>query len=233
MSARWCAFTGALMLGFVLVTFLHKAVMQDAPGVTTRWWDGTLNTVDKHHANGQVASRTVYGDDGKTVLAYQEWTIDGALVRQKIRQKDGRVEEKRFSVDGKVLLNYALWNGDERSFVIKREYHDNGKLSSEVIMTEDGQHAQHRRTFSSDGSLEEEYKILSNADQETISYLNGKPARRFVFKANGDTETTAYYPSGAIRMSERTIRLTGAREVKCFSEDGRLLTDPMDPDEGE
>lgn len=224
MNLKWCAFTGALMLCFVAATFYHKEVSQDPPGVTTRWWDGSLQSVETKYDNGKLERRTTYGDDGKTVLTLEEWNWDGVLVHTKIRGKDGRVEEKLFRDDGKTPAFYKLWNGDEQTFVIERQFHPNGKLASETIMTEDGLVAAEARQFDREGNLQMERRVLDNADQETNIFSQGKLQRRAVFKANGDSWDESFDENGKLRSRSKDIRLDGSSVLETFDADGKVTS---------
>ncbi len=224
MSLKWCALTGALMLGFVYLTYQHKAVSTDPPGVKTRWWDGTLASKETVRPDGSVENRTEYGDDGKTVVSFREWNSEGVIWHSKMRQKDGRVEEKHFADDGKTIRRYTLWNGDEKTFFIRREYGYNGKMNSETIMTEDGLVVQEERNFNDDGTLFLERKVLDNADQETkIFSRDGKVARRSLFKGSGDLWEERYHANGKVAERTKMIRLDGSSETEAFTEEGKLL----------
>ncbi len=224
MSLKWCTFTGALMLGFVYLTFHHKEVAKDPPGVTKRWWDGTIQSKETRRNDGSLENRTEYGDDGKTVVSFKEWSWEGVLFHSKIRQKDGRVEEKHFAEDGKSLRLYTLWNGDEKTFVIRREYSFNGKMLSELIMTEDGLQMAESRRFNDDGTLFLEQKVLDNADQETKMFSrDGKLTSRNLFKGSGDRWEERYHKNGKIAERTKMIRLDGSSETEGFSEEGKLI----------
>jgi antitoxin component YwqK of YwqJK toxin-antitoxin module len=103
-------------------------VVQNPPGVYTRWYDGTTQRIDKFYPDGKLQSTTVYGDDGKTVLILAEVTDAGAIVHSKVRREDGKVEEKRYSDDGKILLKQTIWVGDGSYFLARREFFPDGKL---------------------------------------------------------------------------------------------------------
>jgi antitoxin component YwqK of YwqJK toxin-antitoxin module len=224
MNLKWCVFIGALMLASVGVTFLHQGLAQDPIGVHTRWWDGTRDKADVFYPDGQLASSTTYGDDGKTVLTLKEWSRRGALTREKTRREDGKVYEKLFSEDGKVLLQETLWVGDESYFVGQREYHDNGKLAMETIMTEDGRAPTLRRVLNSKGELLEEARILSNADHQVNEYKNSIVVRRQTFKANGDVVIEVFFEGTEIVSLRNTmIRLDGRVITENFDRSGKLI----------
>ena len=228
MKIRWCAFTGALMLCFVLVTFWHRAVIQDLPGVKTRWWDGTTQSIEQLYENGKPQSFTQFGDDGKTVLLLREWTPAGVLVHEKLRLPEGTLEERMFSNDGKIVVLYRLWNGDEVTFRIKRRYFDDGKLSQEEIRTDDGMTTKHRRTFTYDGSLAEEFRVLDNADQQTDNYYDGKLNSTSIWKANSDQINISYYrenglPSGLIESRQTIVAMNHSELTEQFAKDGQLI----------
>lgn len=222
MPLRWCAFTGALMIAFVFMTFLHTEVSQNPDGVQTRWWDGTTQSVERKHENGTLAVRTEYGDDGKTVIKHMEWTQRGVLIHSKVRLQSGHVEEKRFSNNGAIAI-YKLWLGDEQLFVIERSYHLNGKVEMETINTEDGLATIAGRMFDESGRLIMESKVLDNADQQSSNFRDGKLASRNTFKANGDNWEELFYEDGSLKLRIKTIRLTGEKEGEGYTKSGRLL----------
>lgn len=222
MNLRWCAFTGALMLLSVGFTTLHLGVAQDPPGVKTRWWDGTTQTVDTTHGNGRPASHTELSDDGRTILVQQKWSYEGALVYSAQRHKNGRFEVKEFTYDGKVLTSHTLWAGDMSYFLFQRAYYRNGQLMLEEINTEDGMVTSDRRHFNEDGTLQMEYHILKNADQETREYRDGKLFKVFLLRGSGDRETTTFYPSGTMRSFQKAVKLDGSFRHDVFRADGTL-----------
>ncbi|MDZ4838314.1 MAG: hypothetical protein SGJ27_31405 [Candidatus Melainabacteria bacterium] len=222
MNLKWCAFTGALMLVFVAATFYHKEVTQDPPGVSTRWWDGSLQSVEHKYANGKLEQRTTYGDDGKTVLTYETWDSKGKLMHSKIRRKDGRVEEKLFREDSESLASFKLWNGDELTFVVEQKFGRNGKLLSEVIMTEDGLVAAEQRQFDDKGNLQIETRVLDNADQETSMFSGGVRTARNVFKANGDSWSESFDEKGRLTSRDVRVRLDNSSVRETFAPDGKV-----------
>jgi antitoxin component YwqK of YwqJK toxin-antitoxin module len=222
MNLKWCAFTGAIMLVFVAATFYHEEVSKDPPGVVSRWWDGSLQSVEVKHSNGKLANRMTFGDDGVTVLTLEEWDWAGVLTHSKIRRKDGRVEEKMFSEDGKTVSFYKLWNGDELTYVIERKFHPNGKLASETIMTEDGLVAAEQRMFEENGNLRMERRVLDNADQATDMYANGKLMERSIFKANGDSWNEQFDENGNLHSRSKNVRLDGSSVFETFFADGKV-----------
>lgn len=222
MNLKWCAFTGALMLAFVALTFVHKEVSQDPPGVVTRWWDGTLQSVESKYDNGKLARRTTYGDDGKTVITLEEWDWSGALTHTKIRGKNGRVEEKTFQEDGKTVASYKLWNGDELTFVIERRFFRSGKVATETINTEDGLTTVEQRQFEENGQLRVERIVLDNADQATSMFNNGKLTNRSIFKANGDSWDEQFDENGKLQTRSKQVRLDGSSVVETFFPDGKV-----------
>ena len=224
MNLRWCAFTGALMLVFVAATFYHKEVSQDPQGVVTRWWDGTLQSRETFYPNGHMERRTVFGDDGKTVVSLEEWNRLGMLRHKKLRsKKDGRVEEVYLGDDGKTIERYKLWNGDEQTFVIERQFYPDGKVASETIMTEDGLVAAEQRSFERDGQLRSERRVLDNADQETSMFSGGKLRNRNTFKANGDSWSESFDENGKVTMREKQIRLDNSSVREVFDAAGKVI----------
>jgi antitoxin component YwqK of YwqJK toxin-antitoxin module len=212
------------MLAFVAATYVHKGVTQDPPGVETRWWDGTMASKEVRYPNGKLMMRAEFGDDGTTVITLREWNEAGALTHSKLRQKDGTVEEKVFSANGKILLLHKLWNGDELSFRAERTFWpDNGKLRMEQIMTEDGINTAESRQYDRQGNLSMERRIQDNADQVSTSYRDGKVVSRSIFKANGDLWEELLWDDGSLKMRNKEVRLNGDKESEGFTPKGTLL----------
>jgi antitoxin component YwqK of YwqJK toxin-antitoxin module len=206
MTIKWCTFTGALMLLAVLCTHMQQSVTSDPPGVTSRWWDGTRASEVKYYKNGQMSARTIYGDDGHSVLSSMRWNPAGAVTYSLIRQKDGTVEEKAFSYDGKVLLRYRLYNGDMQSTRVVREYSDDtGKIVQERIWTPDGKQMIESREWDRLGRLSFESRIMDNkwADNVTDYYQDGKLSRRTILRGTGEQFEIRFGSNG--KMSTRTM----------------------------
>jgi antitoxin component YwqK of YwqJK toxin-antitoxin module len=224
MNLRWCAFTGALMLVFVAATFYHKEVTQEPQGVVTRWWDGTMQSRETFYPNGQMERRTVFGDDGMTVVSLEEWNRLGVPTHVKLRRKkDGRVEEVFFGADGKTIEHYKLWNGDEQTFVIERQFYPNGKIAMERLMTEDGLAATEQRSFEPDGQLRSERLVRDNADQETKMFSGGKLRNLNTFKANGDSLSESFDENGKVTMREILIRFDNSSVREVFDDAGKVI----------
>ncbi len=224
MTMRWCVLTGALMLACVVATFTFKNVVQDTPGVYTRWYDGTTQRVDVFYPNGKLQSTTTYGEDGKTVIILVELTDEGAIVHSRVRREDGKVLEKRYSEDGKVMLFQTLWSGDGTYYLEQRQFFQSGTLRSETIMTENGAAPVSRKMFNPDGSLMMESHILNNADQEMKQYINGKMIHRSLFKANADQIEEFYNPvTDALTRRTTRVALTGDFTSEYFNSAGELV----------
>jgi antitoxin component YwqK of YwqJK toxin-antitoxin module len=242
MNMKWCAFTGALMLLFVVAALTHQVVSQDPPGVTSRWWDGTRQSVEKFYDNGKPSLRIEYGDDGKTVLSYTKWSRNGAVVLQKQRQEDGTLEEKEFTDDGKTLLHYVLWNGDGQSFRIEREYSPYpdslGKLTSEEVKTPDGRLTIERRSYYPPGVLSSETKILDDGwgDNQNDSYSNGKLVSRSILRGSGDQIQIRFHDNGTMASRSTVFAFNHSSTGEFFDDQGRPTVmretsgdHPMDP----
>jgi|AGTN01.3.fsa_nt_gi MORN repeat variant. len=221
-TLRWCTITGALMLATVAVTYLHKEVAADPAGVETRWWDGTKKTQVTYYADGKVESRTEYGDDGKTVIAFRKYDWQGNLRQEKIRLKNGNVEDSMYGFDGKknILRQYTLWLGDESNFLVTQMYWDNGQLRLEVVKTDDGLVAKHSRQWDENGVLLAESQILPNAAQQTDQYEEGKLVLRQTLYGTGDLVTQSFRADGTMSNEEKMIKLTDSSESTYFDAKG-------------
>jgi len=222
MKLVWCAFTGALMLLSVLVTHQQRMAAEDPPGVITRWWDGTMQSVDRTFPDGKPYLHTEYGEDGNTILVHKEWSRQGALVHQQLRLKDGKLEEKRWDYTGKTLHEYTLWLGDGSSFTIQQLYHANGVLASEVTKTEDGLLTNREVSWDRLGRLIGEYHIRSNASHERKSYDEGRLVSKRTDFGSGDWEEITYWPNGNPRFRVYYTKLTGKLTEESFNQDGTL-----------
>ena len=233
MTMRWCVLTGALMLAFVYATLTYKNVVQNPPGVYTRWYDGTLQRINRFYPDGHLKSTTVYGDDGQTVIVLAELTDDGAIIHSKVRRPDGKVEEKAYSDDGKVILQQTIWSGDGTYYLVRRLFWDNGQLHDEDIKTEDGTVTSSRRLLYRDGTLAFEVHVLPNADQEAKSYTKGVLVERQLLKGNGDKIIESFRPTtGVLAQRVTNIALTSELKTEYFNADGTLLfLHSLTPDE--
>lgn len=223
-TLRWCTITGALMLATVAVTYLHKEVTADPQGVETRWWDGTKKSEETYWEPGKVATRTEYGDDGKTVVAFRQWDYEGRLEVEKIRQqKTGNLEEKRYMFDGQksYLYQYTVWLADEQNFVLMRMFWSDGKMREEVVRTDDGLVPKHVRVWNQSGQLLQESQILSNAAQQTDSFANGKLSERVTVYGTGDVVIQQFHENGRVSSEGRRIKLSGDSENTYFDETGK------------
>lgn len=223
LNIRWCVFTGALMLAFVGVTFVHKEVAQDPPGVHTRWWDGTTQSVDTQFPDGKPRTHTEFSDDGKTVLLAQEWEYgSGALIHEKKRHKDGRVEEKVWYRGGKQLETHTLWLGDEMNYQAQIRYYPNGKMASQDIKTEDGQLSVDMKQWDDKGVIQTQVEIRSNAEQVQTFFQDGKKYRESILEGTGDRINASFWDNENYKMRTRQVKLDNSTVTEAFYRDGSL-----------
>jgi antitoxin component YwqK of YwqJK toxin-antitoxin module len=220
MRLVWVAFTGALMLLFVLVTHQQQMAAQDPPGVVTRWWDGTKQSVEEYYDTGKLYSRTEYGEDGKTVLLYKQWSRTGVLEHQLIRLKDGKLEEKKWHFGGRTLSLYRLWLGDESSPIIEQTFYADGVMATENVKTEDGMTFIRQVTWDSLGRLVSEYHIRDNASHERKEYVDGRLETKRTDYGTGDWEEVLYWDNGNQRHRTYYTKLTGKLTEESFNKDG-------------
>ncbi len=223
-NLKWCAFTGAIMLAFVGITYVQGEKSQDRPGISTRWWDGTKKSHETRYPDGKLRSQTHYSDDGRTVILDKEWDWEGNLISQKIRLEDGRMEEKLWYRGGKTLQLHTLWLGDENYYQFKRAYFRNGVLQSEDIRTEDGQTSVLKRIFNEAGVILDKVEILSNADQVTTKYTHGKKNYERVLRGTGDVIESDFWDDEVIKDRVSEIKLDGSTISDKFDRKGVLLS---------
>lgn len=222
MNTRLCAFTGVLMACAVAFTFVHMSWVQDPAGTTSRWWDGSVQSRDTFYNNGAKRTHTEFGDDGKTVLVYREWERNGILVREKLRQDDGKLEDKAFDDYTGRMIAYTLWTPDEQEYTEKREWYDNGKLRSEEKKTEDGKQRLDIVLYEYNGAINQEAHLLPNGDSVRRVFDLGKLVREeFVYSASGVQEINLYYDTG-VKKTYARFTTDGSVLIETFSEAGDL-----------
>ncbi|MBS1996305.1 MAG: hypothetical protein JSS86_08350 [Cyanobacteria bacterium SZAS LIN-2] len=224
MNLKWCAFTGALMLLFIAATFEHHSVVQDPPGVHTRWWDGTTEMKEIFYPSGKIKSRTTYGEDGSTILTRKEWSPNGLITAELTRRDDGKVYRKEYMPDGKRTLKESLWEPDMMYFLASREYYPNGQLALEETMTEDGTAMTLMRSYDEQGRVTLERRVLDNADQVANQFDDGHIVRREIMKANGDNVSEVFFNgTDVVSVRQTQIRLDGTVITESFNKQGQQL----------
>lgn len=223
MNTRLCAFTGVLMACAVAFTFLHINWVKDPAGTSTRWWDGSVQAQDTFYSDGKKRTHTEFGDDGKTVLVYREWTRDGILVREKLRQEDGKLEDKDYGEYGGRLIAYTLWTPDEQAFTLRREWFGDGQLRSEEIKTEDGKQTLDITVYNYDGSKYQEAHLLPNGDNVRRIYDQGKLFREEqTHPSSGLVEISLFYVESGVRKTYARFTTDRSSLIETFSEAGVL-----------
>lgn len=234
MTVRWFTYTSILMIVAVVFTLVQFEETKDPPGTTSRWWDGTTVQVETYYSDGKVQTRTKYGEDGKTVLKFEQFNNDGELMRESIRLANGNIENKRFS-DGN-LAHHEILLPDKSGKLMSRTYHENGKLQSEATFTDDGKTPQLRRQYYFDGTLMMEYKILPNADQQSTQWdSDGTMKSTNIFHANSTTTQIEYYKNGkpftVLKKGQIVAGLPGLENRQFYSPEGDLIQENLQPDE--
>ncbi len=221
MSLRWCTYTGAAMIIAVLTTYFLLPRDADPPGIKTRWWDGTLESEEQYHYDGKLFSRTIYGDDGKSVVKHEQWDPDGALRMSKVRLADGTLELHRYTPKGQVE-QYQLRTGDDRLQLIERNYLADGKLSTEKLFSPDGSYMiSYKRNFDN-GQLRHSVTLTKTGEQtEEIYYRSGKLKKQSNQSINGQAKTTWFYEDGKVLRKDSVSREEGVL-VETFDRNGQL-----------
>ena len=220
MNLKWCALTGALIIisGFAITLFAPAT--GDPPGVTTRWWNGTVETIEEIRYDG---SRTVttFGDDGQTVVKYERFDYDGKLRQIAQRLPEGTVETKWFRSGGE-LERYTLRSPDERDLLEAREYHPDGTLQREEIYTKDGRMLLKRRTYDKNGKLKESEDMRPNGDRVSESYYsNGNLKSRSNYSLGGKYDKVMHYSDGTLYYRETVTDKES--HLDTYDREGRSL----------
>ncbi len=211
----------ACAVGF---THLHQVSSQAEPGVTIRWWDGTMQRQFHQYPNGNPAQLTEYAEDGKTVLVEKEWEPNGELIHSKIRLEDGRIEEKEWYRGGQSLQQHTIWMPNAIEFQMMRQYAQNGNLTSEVYKTEDGSSVVKKKAYNPDsGLIETAYEVLSNADQREIKYSQGKKTMEHILRGTGDTIDSIFDGEEKLLNRITLFKLDNSRFDEYFGKSGKLI----------
>lgn len=247
MSLRWCGLTAALIGLAVAATLVQLAGTSEEPGITRRWWDGTLEKQERRWSDGRLAQRTFYGEDGQSLLRDEIYDYStGALTSLSVRLADGTMETSTYSVTDHRLLTYKLKTPDQRFTLINREYYPDGKLRLEQISSKDGQIILEDRKWFVDGSLEREEKVLPSGEQQLVIYwrkdvlkvkqrllVNGT-GERLQYRSDGktierkrvDSEESAvieeFLPDGSLAMTEYHDRKTGYITFTVYDTKGKV-----------
>mgnify|MGYP003384314554 CR=1 FL=1 len=234
LNIKWCLVTGALMLCAVVFTHMQSESSQVPPGVTTRWWDGSVQSVNSSFPNGKPQLRIEYAEDGKTELLRREWNSNGMLMIEKVRLPDGKVEEKEWYNDGKVLAHQIIWVTEGKSFQSKLNFHTNGNKSGEEIRTEDGQSALSRKFFDESGTITSSYEVLPNADQREVEYSEGKMVQESILRGTGDVVYSIFRDNENLVNRSTRFKLDKRLIEEFFGNSGRpLYTKEVFPETGE
>ncbi|MBX9692033.1 MAG: hypothetical protein K2Z81_06590 [Cyanobacteria bacterium] len=221
MTLRWCAYAGAAMIIAVLVSLYLSPADSEPPGEKHRWWDGTLESRERYHSNGNLFSRTTFGDDGESILTHEEWDSDGTLRKSKMRLPDGTLEVKWFNRD-KQLERYQLRTGDDQLDLIVRDYFKNGKLRSESISSPDGQFVVGEKEFYESGQLKHASALSKTGEQtEEAYYESGKAKKKHKQSLTGEVNTEWFYENGTLRRKDHLTREEGAL-IETFTPEGKL-----------
>lgn len=233
MTLRTLALMGVIMLVSAVLTLVQVHYTQDPIGVTTRWYDGTVELKETFFENGKLQTRTTYGDDGKTIITHEEWDTQGRVTHTKFRLPDGKVEAKYFHRN--KLQIHQILSGDMSYFLMERNYSWNGNISTETFFTEDGKVAREKRHFYDNGNMSFEHVILGNADQRvTEFYEDGIPSNIRLLRGNGSTRIEKYRRNG-YRSAEIELFTNfgnGLIDVKVFDEKGVLTEHSSRPGDG-
>lgn len=243
MSLRWCGITAVLLAAVVVFTLVQIRTSQEEPGITRRWWDGSIEKIERRYSDGTLYQRTFYGDDGASVLRDEVYS-SGRLSMLRVRLPDGTMEVRTYDYDNK-LSSYVLKTPDERFNLIKREYYSDGKLKLEEISSKDGSIVLENRKWFQDGSLEREETVSPAGDVNLVEYwskdvlktkqvqhINGT-GERIDYRSDGKTisrkrvdtaeaasiETYTY--NGTLKMIERHDRKTKYITFTVFQDDGK------------
>lgn len=223
LNIKWCLFTAALMACSVGFSHLHTQTSQDPPGLTKRWWDGTAQSYDSAFPDGNPHLHIEYAEDGKTVLVRKEWNYAGALMHSKIVLEDGRIEEKEWYYDGKVLANHIIWLPGGVRYQHKRQFWTNGNIQLEEENTEDGESNILKKTYDELGRITYSYQVLSNADQLKTYFSEGKKVSENRLKGTGDTVDSIFGADEELISRTTVLKLDSSRKEEYFGKSEKLV----------
>lgn len=222
MSSRWCIFTAVLLaaVGGLSLYTIHQA--QPEPGVTRRWWDNTLEKVERFRYDGSLDRRTYYGEDGQSVLRDEQYNYDGSLRTLSVRLPDGNMETTAYGgADKKQLVVYELRTPDGITLISKTWYAD-GKPRAETKYSPDGRIALEQRSWFADGSLEHEQRVTPTGGINIVKYWR-KDVLKFkqTSQIGGGADLVWYFDDGKSIMRTEAIKDKSA-VIETFKKDGKI-----------
>lgn len=222
MSSRWCIFTAVLLavVGGISLYTIHQA--KPEPGITRRWWDNTIETIEQHYYGGSLQRRTYYGEDGQSVLRDEEYNYGGTLRTLHVRLPDGNMEITTYGgADDKQVISYELRTPEGTTLVSKSWFAD-GKPRSEIKYSPDGRVALEQRTWLADGSLESERIVTPTGGLNAVHYWR-KDVLKFkqTAKIAGAVEAVWYYDDGKSVMRTE-VQKDQTALIEVFKRDGKI-----------
>lgn len=231
MNFKWCACTGLVMIvAAVLIVWTAKDPDQDQPGVKRRWWDGTIESVEDREYDGTLRSRTLYGDDGQTVVRFEHYNFSGELEELRVRRPDGKVEKKQFMA--KTLILHELYLPDMSVAIEGKEWYSADQLRSEFQMSEDGKLTKLQRLWYPSGQMQQE-SILNDSGEHIHKtwFPDGKLSENLSRTLQGTFSGEWYYPNGKLLRKRNDSREKGVT-IELFAEDGQTKARHEEPADG-
>ncbi len=235
-----------LMVIIAGVTFIYIQADSgnDRVVVTKRWYNDTIEKVEEYFDDEKqiLRSRTIYGDDGKTVLESKEYEFSGydannggktVLVSSLERMQDGSVEKKTFNELGQELKGREVFAADGKTIQV-REYYDKGVLARRQTYDTNGEVELKIETFDEEGNFIQVFEILPSLQAEKRIYQKGNNKLKYVFLSElsilgNEVKVVAEYciafwddgKTAHVRLNKPDMSLPP--EIEIFSPIGYLL----------
>lgn len=222
MTLRWTMFTAVLLAAIGGISWYTVSGDQPLPGYTYRWWDNTLEKVEIRRADGTLQRRTLYGEDGTSVLRHEEYNYAGKLTSLEVRLPDGNMESTTYGgVDYTVITEHSVSLPNTRPLLME-SWSDTGQKRAYHRFSPDGRVELETRLWFEDGSIEKEQTISDTGEINVLWYWQ-KDVLRMTQKSKvgGDAEAKVYYRDGKTVQREETIR-GDVITIKSYSPDGVL-----------
>ncbi|MBY0358460.1 MAG: hypothetical protein K2W82_10710 [Candidatus Obscuribacterales bacterium] len=206
------------------------------PYTTYRWYDGTREKFDyvSPYSDKEV-ERTVYGEDGMTVLRHERINKYGNPLYVMVRLKNGHLDIKEYEspgTDGKtVLVSHEIQTADSKTPLLVRRYYTDGTLASEMIRPDEKVPTRFtNKEFTKEGVLVKEFVFDHNGDVAERQY-DAKTGKLSSFEfsktaGTGDIERHAYFEDG-VTVRAHSLKKAGANilTVQEYYRSGNIRTE--------
>lgn len=201
-----CTFVLFGVATFFALRTPESLVTNPRPYTTYRWYDGTREKFEyKSPYSDEEVERTLYGEDGTTVLRHERINKQGNPLYVMVRLKNGHLDIKEYESQGTegktVLYNHEIQTADSKIPLFVRRYYANGALAAEVIRPDEKAPARFTsKEFTEEGVLVEEHIFDHNGDIIERQY-DAKTGKLSSFEfsktaGTGDIEKHSYFEDG-------------------------------------